>query len=83
MKWAIDWGPVFPHAVKTIPSVDVATDLCQAIRQFAETGEGPVTRVRPDDPRHLRVRVPGAVAYMFVDELSATLYMASAYRRST
>lgn len=83
MKWAIDWGPVFPRHIKAIPSVDAATELCKAILQFAETSEGPVTLLQPDNPRRLKIRVVGAVAYLFADERTGTLYVGSAYPRST
>lgn len=83
MKWTIDWGPIVPRDVKTIPSIEVATELCKAILRFAETSEGPVSLVQPDNPRRLKIRVEGAVACMFADERTATLYMGSAYPRST
>lgn len=40
---------------------------------FAETGRGPASRTHPRDPRRLALIVPGAIAYVAVDETQGIL----------
>lgn len=81
MTWTVEWGPVFRRVDFPALSMRAAERLCAAILQFAQTGRGPVIQLFQDDPRRLKVVVPGAVAYMFADERTGILHVGRAFRR--
>jgi hypothetical protein len=82
MIWTIDWGIVFRRQLLEIPSPEAAGRLCETIMHFAETSKG-LTQYDPTNPRRLKVRVPGAVAYLFADERAGVLHARRVYRRAT
>jgi hypothetical protein len=80
MKWTLEWGPVVHQDVLHI-HWRTAGRLCAAILQFAETNRGPVTRASPNDPRRLKLAVPGAVALMNADPRTGILLVTRAFPR--
>jgi hypothetical protein len=83
MIWRVDWGIVLQRQLREFQSWEAAARLCEAIVHFAETGSGPVTQYDPENPRRLKVKVRGAVGYLFANERTGVLYAARAYERLT
>jgi hypothetical protein len=83
MMWELDWHFVAERDLRSIPSVDAATRLDAAILHFAATNRGPVRRVVPQDPKRLRLEVPGAVALLYADADTGILVVWRVFRRRT
>ncbi len=80
MIWKLQWGPLANRDVLHIPW-QTAAHLCAAVMRFAETGRANVHRTSPRDPRRLKLIVPGAIAYLFVDFEAGTLRVQRMFSR--
>lgn len=81
MSWTVDWGVVATADVRRILPKPAAR-VCAAVLPFAESGRGPVERVRPYDPSVLRLTVPGAVALLRLDFDAGIMHVERLYPRS-
>jgi hypothetical protein len=81
MIWLLKWGPVAIEDVRHI-APEPARRICAAVMRFAETEEGPVSRVHPHDERRLKLIVPGAIAYLTADEQTGILHVERLFARA-
>lgn len=77
--WELDWHPVAEADLRRIPW-QLAARVDAAVMRYAATGEGPVGRAVPTDPRRLWLRVPGAIAILYADERTRTLMISRVFR---
>jgi hypothetical protein len=74
MSLEVEWHPVARLDLLAIPW-RAAARIDAAVMRFAATGQGHIKRISPTDPRKLRLFVSGAVAALFVDESTRTVYV--------
>ena len=80
MKLNVDWSDVAHADVLRLHLAD-AQRICAEVLRFAETGKGPVQRVRPTDPTLFRLSVPGAGALVRLVPETRTLLVWRLYAR--
>jgi hypothetical protein len=74
MSLEVEWHPVARLDLLAIPW-RAAARIDAAVMRFAATGQGHIKRISPTDPRKLRLFVSGAVAALFVDTSTRTVYV--------
>lgn len=80
MSWAVEWHHAAIHGFLWLP-MRTAERLARAVLRFAETSQGPVQRVSPLDHRRLMLTVPGAIAFLFLDEEEGVIRVGRVLRR--
>jgi hypothetical protein len=72
MKFAVKWHPAHTAQVRNM-NPWLAEAICKAIYAAAETGEGTIRRLRPDNQYRISIHVNGATAWADIDPEAETL----------
>jgi len=82
MTWTLEWHPRARWGLlNKFATRSTAEQLDAALIHFAETGQGPVTRIENGSSAY-RLRVDGAAAELFIDVRARTILVTRVYRRS-